>query len=46
MKSSWTGALEGAGFGLVGGGGLGALVGQIIAATTVNWGQVVGPSSG
>jgi hypothetical protein len=29
MGSSWLGALEGAGFGLVGGAGLGALVGQI-----------------
>jgi len=42
MKSSSIGALEGAGFGLVGGGGLGALVGQIIVGNHGAWGTGAG----
>jgi len=42
MKSHGTGALEGTGFGLVGGGGLGALVGQIIVGNHGAWGTGAG----
>ena len=42
----WLGGLEGAGFGLVGGGGLGALVGQIIVGNDGEWGTGAGAAVG
>jgi uncharacterized protein YceK len=46
IESSPIGALEGAGFGLVGGGGLGALVGQIIVGNDSEWGTGAGAAVG
>lgn len=42
MKSHGTGALEGTGFGLVGGGGIGALIGQITVGNDSDWGTGAG----
>ena len=46
MKSHWTGALEGLGFGLAGGGGLGALVGQLAVGNDGEWGTGAGAAVG